>query len=247
MDALKVLVFGDGRNLFQTIRWVLEYKGHRVSLAPNPEAALARLIDQNFDLIIAKLQMEDLPNLDVLKRAQKLNPQVSIMVVSGDLNAGFPLEAYQIKVDDYLLLPIMPSALLRRVGRCLEEIARQKQARLRVVAKRGANSEKIKSHAAILLHDIRNSLVSSAASLKLIKRGKYGPLDSEASQKLQEVTGRLHDSTDLILRMAHEMLPRPPQETAVSEKPRRRGDHLKPVPSDFLKELRQPAEPIEVA
>ena len=73
--------------------------------------------------------MEDLESLDVLKRAKKLNPEVSIMVVSADGNAAFPLEAYQIEVDDYLLLPITPGELVRRVEPMSEKVAELKRAK----------------------------------------------------------------------------------------------------------------------
>jgi two-component system response regulator YesN len=98
-------------------------------MTPRPEAALAHLIEQDFDLIVAKLRMEDFQSLDVLKRARKLNPEVRIMVVSADCNVIFPLEAFQIEVDDYLLLPINPNKLISRVDQCLEKLAAVKAAK----------------------------------------------------------------------------------------------------------------------
>jgi len=129
MDGHKILVMGDERHLFQTIYWALEYKGYYVRLTPRPEAALAHLIEQDFDLMVAKLRMEDLQSLDVLKRARKLNPEVRIMVVSADCNVIIPLEAFQIEVDDYLLLPINPNKLISRVSQCLEKVAAVKAAK----------------------------------------------------------------------------------------------------------------------
>jgi len=129
MARHKILVFGDERHLFQSICWALEYKGYCVRMTPRPEAALAHLIEQDFDLIVAKLRMEDLQSLDVLKRARKLNPEVGIMVVSPDCNVIIPLESLQIEIDDYLLLPITPNKLISRVGQCLEKLAAVKAAK----------------------------------------------------------------------------------------------------------------------
>jgi DNA-binding response OmpR family regulator len=129
MDRHTILVFGDERHLFQSICWALEYKGYCVRMTPRPEAALAHLIEQDFDLIVAKLRMEDLQSLDVLKRARKLNPEVGIMVVSPDCNVIIPLESLQIEIDDYLLLPITPNKLISRVGQCLEKLAAVKAAK----------------------------------------------------------------------------------------------------------------------
>jgi DNA-binding response OmpR family regulator len=150
MDRQKILVFGEGGHIFRTICWVLEYKGYFVTLAPSPEAALALLIEEDFDLIIAKLNMEDLQSLDVLKRAKNLNPEVSVVVVSGDFNAAFPLEAYRIEVDDYLLLPITPSELMRRLEQCLQKVAELKRAKAFARAKEAQINPELPSRRPII-------------------------------------------------------------------------------------------------
>jgi DNA-binding response OmpR family regulator len=123
MNAQKILVFGVKAHFSRVLAWVLAYKGHQVKMASSPAEALRALIDEDYDLIIAKLAMEDLQSLDVIKRAKKLNPEGKIVVLSGDFLAAFPLEAYQIEVEDYLLLPITSKELVRRVGLCLERLA----------------------------------------------------------------------------------------------------------------------------
>ena len=238
MEAHRILVFGDGRHLFRTISWVLGYKGYDVSLTPRPETALALLIEQNYDLIIAKLRMEDLESLDVLKRAKKLNPEVSLMVVSCDGNAAFPLEAYQIEVDDYLLLPINPGELLRRVGQCLKKVEELKQSKAWVAK----INEEFSSRILLMFHDIRGSLVSSAASLNLLNRGKYGAIDSKATDKLRELYDQIKNSTDLIDEFAQEMLSGHGQGAASIRSTDVPRALLKFVPKNRFPEARQSAE-----
>ena len=120
MAKYDILLFSDGTKLLQTIGWVLEYKGFAVKTATNPEAALEALVRKNYDLVVAKLTTDDPKGLDILKRAKRLNPEVKVMVVSGNHDAIFPLEAYEIEVEDYLLMPVSPPELWRRVSRCLE-------------------------------------------------------------------------------------------------------------------------------
>src|SRR5665647_806847 len=101
MDRYDILLIGDGTNLLKTIGWILDYKGFAVRVTASPEAALEALVKKNYDLVIAKLTSADTENLDILKRAKRLNPEVKIMVVSGNNDAFFPLEAFQVEVDDY--------------------------------------------------------------------------------------------------------------------------------------------------
>ena len=71
--------------------------------------------------MIARLTTDDRESLDILNRARRLNPEVKIMVVGGNHDAVFPLEAYELEVDDYLLMPVSPPELWRRVRHCLED------------------------------------------------------------------------------------------------------------------------------
>ncbi len=121
MAKYDILLIGDGTNLLKTIGWVLDYKGFAVKVTASPEAALEALVKKNYDLVIAKLTTDDRESLDILKRAKRLNPEVKVMVVSGNHDAIFPLEAYEIEVDDYLLMPVSPPELWRRVSHCLED------------------------------------------------------------------------------------------------------------------------------
>jgi DNA-binding response OmpR family regulator len=235
METDRILVFGDGSHLFRTISCVLEYQGYDVSQTPRPEIALALLIEQNYDLIIARLRMEDLQSLDVLKRAKKLNPEVSIPVVSDDSNVAFPLEAYQIEVNDYLLLPISPSELMRRMNLCLKKVAEVKRAKA---------NEQLSSRIMLMFHDIRGSLVSTAASLKLLRRGKYGSISSQAADQLQELSDKINHSTNLIDEFAQEMLPGLDQVAPSKRSKAKPFNQLKSVPRNPVHRLRPPAETI---
>jgi two-component system sensor histidine kinase/response regulator len=193
-----ILLIGDGTNLLKTIGWVLDYKGFAVKVTASPEAALEAMVKKNYDLVIAKLTTDDMESLDILKRARRLNPEVKIMVVSGNRDAIFPLEAYEIEVDDYLLMPVSPPQLWRRVSHCLED---REMMDLRPVQELAASSRKnavAGPQMMLMVHDIRGAMVSTAASLKLLDRGMYGELSEPAKVKLHEATGRIENTIHLM-------------------------------------------------
>ena len=100
--------------------WVLEYKGFSVKALKGPEAALEALVKKNYDLIIAKPSREERDNLAVLRQAKKLNPMTKVMLITDRLDLAFPLEAYDIDIDDYIIMPISAGEFWRRVENCLE-------------------------------------------------------------------------------------------------------------------------------
>lgn len=190
MATFEILMLDDGSSLFRTLAWVFDYKGYGVATPSTPEAALEALVTKNYDLLITKLALDSANNLDVIKRAKKLNPETRIIVVGGDGQISFPVEAYRLKIDDYILLPCTPAALWRRVANCLEQVEVKRpesgsQVRLAAI------NEQVLNKLAIMFHDIRSSMVSTSAALKLLARGAHGDLDEPVAQKIRELYSRV--------------------------------------------------------
>jgi PleD family two-component response regulator len=120
MAKSEILLLGDGSHAVRTMGWVLEYKGFSIEALRGPEFALEALVKKNYDLIIAKLSREDKDNLTVLRQAKKINPLIKVMLVTDRLDLAFPLEAYNIDIDDYIIMPISAGEFWRRVENCLE-------------------------------------------------------------------------------------------------------------------------------
>ena len=193
-----ILLIGDGTNLLKTIGWVLDYKGFAVKVTASPEAALEALVKKNYDLIIAKLTSADRETLDILTWAKRLNSEVKIMVVSGNNDATFPVEAFQVEVDDYLLMPVSPPELWRRVNRCLEDREVMDLQPVRSMAASSGMGDVTNPQLMLIFHDIRGSMVATAASLKLMARGTVGKMSQEAKAKLHEVTDRVETTIQLM-------------------------------------------------
>ena len=120
MNKNEILLLGDGSHPFRTMGWILEYRGFSINALRGPEAALEALVKKDYDLIIAKLSQEERDNLAVLRQAKKINPATKIMLVTDRLDLAFPLEAYNLDIDDYIIMPISASEFWRRVQDCLE-------------------------------------------------------------------------------------------------------------------------------
>jgi signal transduction histidine kinase len=240
MAKFEILLLGDGSHLFRTIAWVLEYKGYAVKAAATPEAALEALVRKNYDLVITRLGARELDGIDVLKRARKLNPGVKVMVVSATPDMILPMEAYQLEIDDYLLMPISPAELWRRVNACLEglEVVDLRPSRPAVQKSQDLN-EQVLNHLLIMMHDIRSALVSTDASLKLVMRGRHGAIGGETHGKLQEVSGRLNNLVQLTEDFVGKAMSDEPGAQIEHELLDLRQDIVAPVLSELSPEIRE--------
>jgi two-component system, sensor histidine kinase and response regulator len=205
MTRYDILLIGDGTRFLQTIRWVLEYQGYSVKTTDSPEAALEALVRKNYDLVVAQVSATNLEGLDLLERAKRLNPAVKVMVVSANHDAVFPLEAYEIDVDDYILMPVSPAELWRRVKLCLGEGEVVDLQAVHLALHESREAERMGPETMLWLHDLRGAMVANAASLKLLARGFYGEVGETGKAKLQEVAGRIEKmgrQTEDFIRMA---------------------------------------------
>lgn len=99
--------------------WVLEYQGFSIKAVRGPEAALEALVKKNYDLIIAKISISEKDSFTALRLARKINPLTKIMLITDRLDLALPVEAYEINVDDYIIMPISAGEFWRRVENCL--------------------------------------------------------------------------------------------------------------------------------
>ncbi|MFZ5450822.1 MAG: ATP-binding protein [Thermodesulfobacteriota bacterium] len=237
MTAYEILLLDNGSPLFHTLGWALESKGYRVAEVSSPEAAIESLARKNYDLLITPLTQERTEGLEVVKRARKLNPEILVMVLGGDNQVAFPLEAYRLKIDDYVLMPCSPVELWRRVVRCLESLEAKpvesdSQVRLAAI------NERVLNKLAIMFHDIRSSMVTTSAALKLLLRGTHGFMDAEASQKVEELHSRIKKVVGLSEEYMAQFLSGNKDVTLNSELVDLRDEIVAPVLEEFSEEIR---------
>jgi DNA-binding response OmpR family regulator len=187
MDGYDILLVGEGSHLFATLAWALGYKGYRIESAAKPEAALQALVKKNFDLVIARLSKEDKDVLEILQRAKMLNPSVKVMVLTGQHQA-FPRGAYEMDLDDYLMAPVTPAELWRRVNRCLGRDAWETSA----ATPAAQINDRVMRTLKRVFWDIRVSLAVALEHLK-----PYETRINDESNKLRETVSRLSGILDL--------------------------------------------------
>ena len=178
-----ILIVNDGSPFLKTIGLLLADKGHRTSVTNSPPEALGELARKYFRLVIVKLQGETADSLALLKAVKDLNPKARLIILGED--ACLPVEAFQIAVEDYLLLPCRPVEVWRRITGCLKALPgtaapEAVQGKLDAINRRGLTK------LSLIFHDLRRGLISLQAALKLSRRLAEGQLEADADQLLED-------------------------------------------------------------
>jgi signal transduction histidine kinase len=138
------------------------------------------MVFNDFDLVITDL-------LTVLVRAKELNPEIMAILVLATSSRSIPTaHAIRSSADDYLFRPFGLPEMEMRVSHCVEKLEAHQRDRQPESFDIGLN-EKILNMVKALSHDVRGSLLSISATLRLLSRGYYGKMDEAVVQRIREL------------------------------------------------------------
>lgn len=196
MAGYEILLLDDGSHIFRTLAWVLAYKGHKVTRASPSQVFQEFLPGKEFDLIIAQLTLDRAEQLEILKEAKIINPQVLVMVLSGDHQMAFPLEAYHLDLDDYLFMPCSQAELWRRVAACLRRVASQRR-KLSPERDLATINKRVHKKMLRMFSYFQDSLDCLAGDLGHLTQDPGKNKDENLSKTLQKVSARVEVLRDI--------------------------------------------------
>jgi two-component system, OmpR family, phosphate regulon response regulator OmpR len=118
----RVLIVEDDARLAAMVSEYLGEAGFKVTVAPGGAAALERLAQDAYDVVILDLMLPDLDGLEVCRRV-RAGSRVPILMLTARGDAADRIVGLELGADDYLPKPFEPRELL---------------ARLRAILRRGA-------------------------------------------------------------------------------------------------------------
>src|SRR5215470_5895989 len=120
--ALRVLVVDDEKNIRATLSTCLEAMGCQVREAASPEAALALLGHQRFDLAFLDLRLAGSDGLQLIPKLLAENSELAIVVITAYATIETAVEAMRGGARDYLPKPFTPA----QVRHAVEQVAAQR-------------------------------------------------------------------------------------------------------------------------
>jgi len=123
-DAIKpnVLLVDDEEKFLDVLSKRLGTRGIDADTATSGEEALIKIRDKNVDVIILDVMMPGIGGIETLKRIRKENPEVQIIMLSGQGTIDKAINAMKEGAIDFLEKPADIEKLLEKI-----ENARQKK------------------------------------------------------------------------------------------------------------------------
>jgi two-component system NtrC family sensor kinase len=126
MSSERILVVDDEPRLVKACTGTLAEEGYQAHGAGGGREALACLEKESFDLLLTDIRMPDVDGLTVLRRARELDPDLTVVIITGFGTLQNAIDALRAGARGFLLKPFSPDDLLLAVREALEE-RRQEQ------------------------------------------------------------------------------------------------------------------------
>lgn len=116
----KILIVDDDPNLLRVTSYQLTEAGYDVTTASNGEKAEAILNGDTVDLLLTDVKMPDMDGMELLKRAQSINPDMPVILITAFAEIESAVEAIKDGAVDYIPKPFKRDDLLKKIDRALE-------------------------------------------------------------------------------------------------------------------------------
>jgi DNA-binding NtrC family response regulator len=116
----RILIADDHDSLRKGLAQALADAGHDVEEAPNGNAAIEKLHEATFDVLVSDLKMGGSTGIEVLKTAKSLHPNCSVILMTAFGTVSTAVEAMKAGAFDYVQKPFEIEEMEVKIEKALE-------------------------------------------------------------------------------------------------------------------------------
>lgn len=125
----KILVVDDEMNIRRVVREYAEFEGYEVDEAENGMAAIDKVKNNDYDLIVMDIMMPKLDGFSTCKELKK-SKDIPVIMLSARGEEYDKLFGFEIGIDDYVVKPFSPKELMARIKAVIKRNSSQEIALL---------------------------------------------------------------------------------------------------------------------
>ena len=103
---MKVLIIDDERSIRNTLKEILEFEGHEISLAADGKEGLEMALAGNFDVIFCDIKMPGMDGVEVLEKLVEHGVDSSVVMISGHGSIDTAVECIKKGAFDFIQKPL---------------------------------------------------------------------------------------------------------------------------------------------
>lgn len=122
---IKILFLEDEPTIREVLTEYMKMKDYEVTEAADGEEAIAALKSQNFDMAVLDIMVPKVSGLEVLAYIREHNPDMAAIMLTALGDEQTQVKAFNAYADDYIVKPVSPIILLKRIETILRRVRPQ--------------------------------------------------------------------------------------------------------------------------
>lgn len=140
--TVKVLLIDDEPQFVEVLAERLEARGFTVQTALTGDEGLAKLQEQEADVVILDVQMPGRDGVETLREIKRIKPLIEVIMLTGHATIESGIQGLKLGAYDYLMKPTdtedLVAKILRAYARKSEQEERIRRAEIdKIIARRG--------------------------------------------------------------------------------------------------------------
>ncbi|MCL2597243.1 MAG: sigma-54 dependent transcriptional regulator [Paludibacter sp.] len=107
-----ILIIDDEKTIRTTLKDIIEFENHKVTLAENGLQGFEMLENGGFDLVFSDIKMPEMDGIELLTKVRDLDIETPVVMISGHGNIETAVECIKIGAFDFIEKPIDLNRLL---------------------------------------------------------------------------------------------------------------------------------------
>jgi DNA-binding response OmpR family regulator len=116
-----ILIIDDEPNLRRSLGLILQRAGYGITSVADAAEALNVLQSSKYDIAFLDIRLPDQNGIQLLPQIKQLNPDMPVIILTAHATLDTAIDAVRLGAKDYLLKPVDPDDILKRVENILRE------------------------------------------------------------------------------------------------------------------------------
>ena len=121
-ETLQILLLDDEPIVGKRLKPALTKIGCEVEVFQDPIAAVARIDQKEFDIVVTDIRMDELDGMQVLEHVRKKSPQAKVIMITGYAMIALAREAMERGAFDFIAKPFKPDDLRKVIAKAADAL-----------------------------------------------------------------------------------------------------------------------------
>lgn len=116
----KILIADDEIDICKALEFLLKREGYSVASVNSGEAALEKLKEENFDVVLTDLKMGRVDGMAVLEKSREISPDTPVIMITAFASIESAVDAMKKGASDYIVKPFLNEEIRLVIKKVIE-------------------------------------------------------------------------------------------------------------------------------